>query len=45
MASTKAPPPGRGEAASDAMRRVLELSRLRVLTALDTQPVVAKIAG
>jgi len=35
----------RGEAASDAMRRLLELSRLRVLTALDTQPVAAKIAG
>jgi DNA-binding FadR family transcriptional regulator len=35
----------RGEAASDAMRRLLELSRLRVLTALDTQPVAARIAG
>ena len=35
----------RGEAASDAMRRLLELSRLRVLTALDKQPVAAKIAG
>ena len=35
----------RGEAASEAMRRLLELSRLRVLTALDTQPVAAKIAG
>jgi DNA-binding FadR family transcriptional regulator len=35
----------RGEAASDAMRRLLELSRLRVLTALDTQPAAAKIAG
>jgi DNA-binding GntR family transcriptional regulator len=35
----------RGEAASDAMRRLLELSRLRVLTALDTRSAVAKIAG
>ena len=35
----------RGEAASEAMRRLLELSRLRVLTALDKQPVAARIAG
>jgi DNA-binding GntR family transcriptional regulator len=35
----------RGEAASDAMRRLLELSRLRVLTALDKQPMAARIAG
>jgi DNA-binding FadR family transcriptional regulator len=35
----------RGEAASDAMRRLLELSRLRVLTALDKQPAAARIAG
>ena len=28
-----------------AMRRLLELSRLRVLTALDTQPTAVKIAG
>jgi DNA-binding FadR family transcriptional regulator len=35
----------RGDAAADAMRRLLELSRLRVLTALDTQPSVVKIAG
>jgi DNA-binding GntR family transcriptional regulator len=35
----------RGDAAADAMRRLLELSRLRVLTALDTQPTAVKIAG
>ncbi len=35
----------RGEAAADAMRRLLELSRLRVLTALDKQPATARIAG
>jgi len=35
----------RGEPASEAMRRLLELSRLRVLTALDKQPVAARIAG
>jgi DNA-binding FadR family transcriptional regulator len=35
----------RGEAASEAMRRLLELSRLRVLTALDKQPAAARIAG
>jgi DNA-binding FadR family transcriptional regulator len=35
----------RGDAAADAMRRLLELSRLRVLTALDTQPSAVKIAG
>jgi len=35
----------RGEAASEAMRRLLELSRLRVLTALDKQPAVERAAG